>query len=105
MLLNHGGLDVLVNNAATAYHYNTTASFSEQCAMTLQTNYFNTHRVCVILFPLLRPHGRVVNVSSSAGHLRKISGTDEASVALREKLASNDLTHEELIRLMHNFVE
>ena len=101
----YGGLDVLVNNAATAYHYDTTASFTEQCATTLRTNFFNTQRFCVIIFPILRPHARVVNVSSSAGHLKKISGNDEASVALRGKLASNDLTHEELIEIMQHFVE
>ena len=105
LLTKYGGLDVLVNNAGTAYHYDTTAPFSEQATVTVRTNFFNPYRLCSILFPILRPHARVVNVSSSAGHLAKISGNDETSIALRAKLASNELTHEELLYIMQKFVE
>ena len=105
MSTNYGGIDVLVNNAAIAFRSAATEPFSEQATVTLRTNFFNTYRACTILFPILKPHARVVNVSSSAGHLKKISGNDEASVALRGKLASNDLTHEELIEIMQHFVE
>ena len=105
LLSTYGGLDVLVNNAGTAFHYDTSASFSEQCTVTVRTNFFNTYRLCTILFPILRSHSRVVNVSSSSGHLGKIEGSDDTSVALRSKLSSNELTHEELILLVQQFVE
>lgn len=101
----YGGLDVLVNNAAIAYKAAATEPFSEQAAVTLRTNFFNTYRVCSILFPILKSHARVVNVSSSAGHLQKIPGNDAVAVALREKLSSSDLTAEELLKLMQDFVE
>ena len=53
-----------------------------------------------MLFPLLRPHARVVNVSSSAGHLLKIPGE-----SLRKKLSSLSLTEEELTDLLKQFVK
>lgn len=102
----YGGLDVLVNNAAIAFKNAATEPFSEQATVTLRTNFFNTYRACTILFPILKPHARVVNVSSSSGHLlNNIVGKDETSVALRAKLASADLTYEELIKLMQGFVD
>ena len=52
---NYGGLDVLVNNAAIAFKAAATEPFGEQAVVTLKTNFFNTHRVCNILFPILKP--------------------------------------------------
>lgn len=63
----HGGLDVLVNNAATAYKMGASEPFSEQAEVTCRVNFSATMNCCNELFPLLRPHARVVNVSSSAG--------------------------------------
>ena len=37
--------------------------------MTLGTNYWDNKRVCELLFPLLNPGARVVNVSSFVGAL------------------------------------
>lgn len=53
-----------------------------------------------MLFPLLRPHARVVNLSSSVGHLLRIPGE-----LLREKLSSSSLTEEELTDLLKQFVK
>ncbi|UYV61561.1 hypothetical protein LAZ67_1005299, partial [Cordylochernes scorpioides] len=97
---NYGGLDVLVNNAGMAYPHKTTASVAEQAENTVRVNYFGTHMVCQELFPLLRPHARVVNVSSCMGMLSKIP-----SPQLREKLSSPDLTQVELSKLMAQFIE
>lgn len=102
---NYGGLDVLVNNAATAFKGAATEPFSEQATVTLRTNFFNTHRACLILFPILKPHARVVNVSSYVGHLHRIAGQDAVAEALRRKLASIDLTYEELVKIMEDFVK
>lgn len=96
----HGGLDVLVNNAAIAFKNDSTVPFAEQAAETIRVNYFSLVRICHAMFPILRPHARVVNLSSSAGHLSRIPGA-----ALREKLASPTLTEDELSTLMNNFVE
>lgn len=76
-----------------------TESFSEQAEATVQVNYFSTLKLCEYLFPLLRSHARVVNVSSSAGHLSRIP-----SAELRAKFAAPTLTIPELNELMTSFV-
>lgn len=63
----HGGLDVLVNNAAIAFKMRATEPFSQQAEVTCRVNFFATMNCCNELFPLLRPGARVVNVSSSSG--------------------------------------
>ena len=95
----YGGLDVLVNNAAIAYKNSTTAPVSEQASVTIDVNFFGTLRVCRALYPLLRPHARVVHVSSRAGRLGIIPSQE-----LRAKLTSPDLTEDTLCDLMRQFV-
>ena len=66
LLSKHGGLDVLVNNAAIAYKQSSDAPFSEQAEVTINANFFGTLWVCDSLFPILKPNARVVHVSSLA---------------------------------------
>ncbi|XP_015187733.1 PREDICTED: carbonyl reductase [NADPH] 1-like [Polistes dominula] len=96
----HNGLDVLVNNAAIAFKTNATEPFGHQAEETVRVNYFSLRKVCDKLYPLLRPHGRVVHVSSSAGRLLNLTGE-----SLKKKLSNPNLTEEELDNLMHEFVE
>ena len=101
----YGGLDVLVNNAAIKFRSAATEPFAEQALVTLRTNYFSTERACQILFPILKPHARIVHLSSAAGHLSKVSGEEPAAAELRAKLSSPSLSTEELNQLMQRFVE
>uniref|UniRef100_A0A2P2HWY0 carbonyl reductase (NADPH) n=1 Tax=Hirondellea gigas TaxID=1518452 RepID=A0A2P2HWY0_9CRUS len=96
----HGGLDVLVNNAAMAFKNAATESMAVQAKETIRVNYFGLQAVCRALFPLLRSHARVVNVSSCVGHLSKVPGEQ-----LRSTLASPDLTEQQLDDLMTGFVK
>ena len=104
---NYGGLDVLVNNAGILIPWKggSNEQFAEDARKTVNTNFFGTRRVSNILFPLLRPHARVVNLSSMLGHLIMINGKDQAAVDLRAKLASPELTEDELVEIMNQFVE
>ncbi|XP_049267583.1 carbonyl reductase [NADPH] 1 [Rhipicephalus sanguineus] len=96
----YGGLDVLVNNAGIAYKVSSTAPFSEQAEVTVKTNFFGTLNVCKELFPLLRPHARVVNLSSVCGMLKRIPGKE-----VKKRLHNPDITLEELCGLMNEFVQ
>ncbi|KAF6203739.1 hypothetical protein GE061_002073 [Apolygus lucorum] len=95
----HGGIDILVNNAAIAFKNDAVEPFDVQAETTLKTNYFALKKVCEALYPLLRPHARVVTLSSSAGHLHRIPGTE-----LRKRFGAATLTEEELDDLMQEFL-
>ena len=94
----YGGLDILVNNAGTAYKTDSTAPFSEQASVTVANNFTGTLRITKALFPLIRPHGRVVNVSSTLGRLGILQEH------LQKKFADPNLTEEGLVTLMNQFV-
>ncbi|VEN48113.1 unnamed protein product [Callosobruchus maculatus] len=96
----HGGLDLLINNAAIAFKMDATEPFSVQAEETVKVNYFATLRVCEALFPLLRNNAKVVNVSSSAGHLSRIPSAD-----LRAKFSDPNLTIPKLNELMEQFIK
>lgn len=96
----YGGIDVLVNNAGIAFKNAATDPFSVQAEVTCATNYFALVDVCTELFPLLRPHARVVNISSSLGHLLRIPGQE-----IRNQFLNPDLTVEQLSELMKSFVK
>ncbi|RZC42672.1 carbonyl reductase [NADPH] 1 [Asbolus verrucosus] len=100
LVQSHGGLDLLVNNAAIAFKNDAPEPFSEQAEKTTAVNYFSTLRVCEALFPILRSNARVVNLSSSAGHLSRIPSAD-----LRAKLNDPALTVAQLNKLMEQFVQ
>merc|ERR1712142_622344 len=104
----YGGIDVLVNNAGIAFKRDATEAFEVQAEVTLATNYWANKRTCEILFPILNPGARVVNVSSSLGFLGLIgakSGDKAKAEELRSILGSPDLSLETLDGLMKNFVE
>ena len=96
----HNGLDVLVNNAGMAYKVKSTAPFEEVAENTIKINFTGTLNVCKALFPLLKPHARVVHVTSLSGNLRIIK-----SESLQAELTRPDLTETELIHLVQQFVE
>ena len=77
----YDGIDVLVNNAGVAFPddinnlFDETSSpddvisFLDDFKKTLATNYWANKRACDILFPILNPGARVVNITSSVGFL------------------------------------
>ncbi|GAB1599739.1 carbonyl reductase [NADPH] 1-like [Argonauta hians] len=96
----YGGLDILVNNAGIAYKQDSTAPFTEQAEVTVGCNFNGTLDVCQQIFPLLRTHARVVNVSSMVS----IMSLNKVSQELREKFTAKDLTLPQLEKLMSQFV-
>jgi len=107
----HGGIDVLVNNAGIAFKQAATEPFGVQARVTLETNYWANKRACEILFPILKPGARVVNISSSCGWLGHITKSGERggeptkAEAIHKSLADPELSLDTLDSLMTNFVE
>lgn len=96
----YGGLDVLVNNAGFAYKQSATEPFSEQAEVTVNINYWGTLNVCEALFPLLRSHARVSNVSSFVS----LMALNKCSQPLQLELRAIK-TVEDLNKYMNKFVE
>ena len=104
----YGGIDVLVNNAGMAFKSAATESFGEQATVTVATNYWANKNACEILFPILKPGARVVNMSSCEGflgHLGARGGDKTKAEHLKKKLSSDALSVGELDEYMKNFVE
>jgi len=103
----YGGIDVLVNNAGTAFKNAATEPFGLQARVTLATNYWANKRCCEILFLILKPGARVVNMSSSCGYLGHLdsSSNQVAARELKKKLSSPDLKVSDLDKMMENFVK
>ncbi|CAF0920108.1 unnamed protein product [Brachionus calyciflorus] len=98
----YNGLDILVNNAAIAYHHreNDQTSEIERVENTIRINFTATLNLCNALFPLLRPHARVVNVSSRAGFLSNIK--DHKWI---ERISSKIFTIDETVELLKDFIQ
>lgn len=90
----HGGLDVLVNNAAVAYDTWESASAADLdvVAEALSVNVVGAWRMAVAMSPLLRRGGRLVNVSSGAGSFAETGGSGGAPAYSVSKAALNMLT-------------
>lgn len=96
----HGGLDVLVNNAGMAYKGASTAPFSEQAEVTNKCNFFGTLEVCNVIFPILRKDARVVHVSSLVSEWAYKKLSDE----WKQKMSASSLTAEQLKGYVNEFV-
>ncbi|KAL3880693.1 hypothetical protein ACJMK2_032913 [Sinanodonta woodiana] len=95
----YGGLDVLVNNAAIAYKGDSKAPFAEQAEVTLKVNFWDNLAVCEALYPLLRPHARVVSLSSITSSM----SFGRCSDSLKTKIMNPNITITQLKELMEEF--
>jgi carbonyl reductase 1 len=94
----HGGLDVLVNNAAISLG-GKNLPIEQDAEQTIRANFTGTLNVCKVLFPLLRSNARVVHISSRAGFLRLIKNK-----RLREQFSDKSATVEDIERLVRNYL-
>ncbi|XP_068931071.1 carbonyl reductase [NADPH] 1-like [Petaurus breviceps papuanus] len=97
----YGGVDVLINNAGMAFKIADTTPSPIQAEVTMQTNFFGTRAVSAELLPLIKPQGRVVNVSS----MMSVLSLKKCSPELQQIFRSDTITEEELVGLMKKFVE
>lgn len=93
----HGGLDILVNNAAMAWSGD---DFNETVARTtLRTNYFQTKSLTEQLMPLIKENGRVVMLSSHLGCLKHIENE-----GIMAKFTTQSHTPETIDALANEFI-
>nr|XP_033806232.1 carbonyl reductase [NADPH] 1-like [Geotrypetes seraphini]XP_033806234.1 carbonyl reductase [NADPH] 1-like [Geotrypetes seraphini] len=97
----YGGLDVLINNAGIAFKDADPTPFDVQAEVTLKTNFSATRDVCNELLPLMKPHGRVVNISSWIGSKTLALCSED----LQQLFRSNAITEEQLVTLMEKFIK
>ncbi|ERE66464.1 carbonyl reductase 2 [Cricetulus griseus] len=101
LLKEYGGLDVLISNAGIAFKNDDPTPFYIQAEVTMKTNFFGTQDVSIELLPLIKPKGRVVNVS----RMESLRALKNCSPELQQKFQNETTTQEELVGLMDKFVE
>jgi len=94
----YGGLDVLVNNAGVKLEKTPEIPYPERVEEVIRTNFFGCFHILQELLPLLRPHARVVNVSSRLAVLAILSDD------LQKKFLSTELTQAALVELMEQYI-
>jgi carbonyl reductase 1 len=67
----HQGLDILINNAGIMFSNDATESPEIQAEVTIGINYYGTKLISSHLLPLLRKDGRLVNICSTLGVMKK----------------------------------
>lgn len=95
----HGGIDVLVNNAAIL-EWDEIYPTYEAAKRNIDVNYRSLLKIEEYMFPLLRNGARVINVSSACGHLSNLRNKNWIKL-----LTSPELTEEELNRFVDQYLE
>lgn len=111
----YGGLDILVNNAGMALRLEAKRARGLYDQLTpeeripvidiarpvVATNFFHTLTLCDLLFPLLRPGARVVNVASRGAMFALRKSSDD----LRRELTKPDMSREEIVSWIERFLQ
>ncbi|XP_038079338.1 carbonyl reductase [NADPH] 1-like [Patiria miniata] len=97
----HGGLDILVNNAGISFKGNATEPFGVQATVTMATNFTALLEANRMLVPLIRPHGRIVNLGSFTARLYAF---EKMSKELQTRFQAVK-TEQDVENLMREFVE
>lgn len=95
----HGGLDVLVNNAAIL-EWDEVYPTYEAAKRNIDINYRSLLTIEKYLFPLLRDGARVVNISSACGHLSNLK-----KQSWIQTLQDPDLTTEQINAFVDEYLE
>lgn len=89
-----GGIDALINNAGVGAK----GFDSEILRRTLAANFYGALHLTDAALPILRPHGRIVMVSSSLGHRAILPSP------LRSRISAPDLSREDLLGFITDYV-
>jgi len=104
----HGGVDVLVQNAAIAFKNSATEQFSVQAKETLRINFYGTFDVVEKFYPLMREDGRMVLLSSycsQSTQFRFQPNSWKNEIAKELYLVNQDLSEDRLHHFADLFVQ
>lgn len=87
---NHGGLDLLINNAAVMTEFVRSTTY-EDSVKVLNTNYYGVLTVEKYFFPILRENARVLNISSDCGHISNLKNKEWIARLTREDITRADV--------------
>lgn len=68
----HGGIDILVNNAAIVEAAAITPCTYEEAKEVIDNNYKSILEIEALIYPLIRENGRILNISSNCGLLANL---------------------------------
>ncbi|XP_061724680.1 carbonyl reductase [NADPH] 1-like [Cydia pomonella] len=97
---NHGKIDLLINNAGILFLKDCLEPKIYQAEQTMFVNFFSLVNFTEDILPLISNGGVIVNISSSSGHLSRITSEE-----LRRKIKREDLSLDELKKLMNEYVD
>lgn len=95
----HGGIDLLVNNAAIANSVHLYNSYEENQEI-VEINYKSILLMHELIFPLVRDGGRILNISSDCGHLSNVRNKYWI-----DRLSSKDLTMKDINEFVEWFLD
>ncbi|XP_041980423.1 carbonyl reductase [NADPH] 1-like [Aricia agestis] len=95
----HGGIDILINNAAVISSEAETTSYDD-AKYVIDVNYRSQFNVMEYLFPLLKNNARVVNISSDCGHIANIKNK-----LWIKRLTRDDLKVQEIDEFVNWFLD
>ncbi|XP_045539678.1 carbonyl reductase [NADPH] 1 [Papilio machaon] len=93
-------VDILINNAGILFLKDAKESKYVQAEQTILINFTALVNFTEAMLPFIADGGKIVNISSSSGHLSRIP-----SEQLRAKISSPNLTLKELQSLMNDYLE
>ncbi|XP_059062724.1 carbonyl reductase [NADPH] 1-like [Achroia grisella] len=86
----HGGIDILINNAAVANSVQLYNDYDESKSI-IDINYYSHLTIQEYFFPLIRNNGRVLNISSDCGHLSNVRNKNWIDRLSKKDLTLNDI--------------
>ncbi|XP_068621428.1 carbonyl reductase [NADPH] 3-like [Battus philenor] len=95
----HGGIDILINNAAIANSVELYNSYEENKEI-VEINYKSILLMQEYIFPLVRNNGRILNISSDCGHLSNLRNKYWI-----DRLSDKNLTMQDINEFVEWFLE
>lgn len=97
---NNEEVEILINNAGVLFLEDAPEPKLIQAQKTISVNFTSLVFLTEAILPFMKSGGKIVNVSSSSGHLSRIPSEE-----LRKKFSCKKLTLEELKSLVNSYLE